>query len=56
MEEPDFDATGVLEFVDDDVPVEVFLGVTDTDGEPVEVFETVLLEVVVELNRIDFVK
>lgn len=51
----DFDATVVLVFVDDAVPVDVFLGVKDTDGDPVEVFEAVILDVVVVVKRNDFV-
>jgi hypothetical protein len=51
----DFDATVLLVFVDDIVPVEVFLGETESDGEPVEVFDIVILDVVVIVKRIDFV-
>ena len=51
----DFDATAVLVFVDDIVPVEVLLGETESDGDPVEVFETVILDVVVVVKRIVFV-
>jgi hypothetical protein len=52
----DFDATAVLVFVDDAVPVGVLLGETDTDGEPVDVFDIVILDVLVTVKRIDFVK
>ena len=52
----DFDATAVLVFVDDAVPVDVLLGETDIDGEPVDVFDIVILDVLVTVKRIDFVK
>ena len=55
LEVPDFDALIVFVLVDDEVPVDDFLGVTDSDGDPVEVFDTVILEVDVLVICDDFV-
>jgi hypothetical protein len=55
LEDPDFDALIVLVLVDDEVPVDDLLGVKDTDGDPVEVFDTVILEVDVLVKCDDFV-